>query len=867
MNDTICAICQDTLSVVKTLVDLHDQSQHLMEKDFLTYGLDVLCTFTRSEIAYLHFINHDQESIELVTWSSSTHALCTAAFDQHYPISQAGIWADSFRQRRAVVHNDYANETKSHGLPEGHFPLVRHASVPVMHDTKIVALVGIGNKATNYDDHDIALLQLFANELWKTAHHRRVETHIAEHLNHTESLLNASGEGIYGLDLNGNITFANPAALRILGCTDEENIIGKHAHTLFHHHYPDGRHYPATECPNYRTLHNCTTQEVHEDTFWRKDGSAIQVTNNSYPILDKNGVCTGAVVFFRDITLEKQQSEYIRLAAAVFAHANEGIVITDINGHIQHINAAVSQITGYEPIEVVGKTPSLFSSGRHSKDFYANMWQCIKHKNEWQGEVWNRRKNGDIYPEWLSVSALRDDYGQVSHYIGVFSDITERKAQEERIRHMAGHDALTGLANRSALEDNFCQLSSLSERNGHQLALLFLDLDRFKWINDSLGHHVGDQLLIAVSQRIKETLRESDFLCRLGGDEFVILLPDLTSAREASHVANKVLTTLSTPFTIDAHELNTSFSIGIAVYPNDGRDFNILLKHADNAMYHAKGKGRNTYQFFNKSMHQAAEQRQVFESALRQAIQNNQLALHYQPQTDIHGKVIAAEALLRWTHPEFGNVPPDQFIPVAEETGLIRSIGEWVLEQACIQLNQWNEKGLQIDSLSVNVALNQLHDRHFIDRLIARLKQYHIKPNQLMLEFTESQLAKEISQLQTQLQHIQSVGIPLSIDDFGTGYSNLGQLKHLKVNQLKIDRSFIKDSTTNAEDRAIVNAIVQMAHSLNISTIAEGVETAEQWHLLEDLKCDQLQGFHFHRPMPAIEMTALLQGLICPIPH
>jgi diguanylate cyclase (GGDEF)-like protein/PAS domain S-box-containing protein len=681
---------------------------------------------------------------------------------------------------------------------------------------------------------------------------------ISVQIKHTESLLNASGEGIYGLDLNGTITFINPAALRILGCSDEENIIGQHAHSLFHHHYADGSSYPLEECPNYRTLHENITLEMHDDVFWRKDGTPIHVTNNSYPILDENNTCSGAVVFFRDITKEKQQIEYLRLAAAVFAHANEGIIITDIQGKIEHLNAAVTRITGYEQNDIIGNTPALFSSGRHPKDFYHTLWQSLKNKGEWQGEIWNRRQNGEVYPEWLSISALRNGF-DVTHYIGVFSDITERKTQEEHIKHLAGHDALTNLPNRSALKENFYQLASLSERNHSQLAVLFLDLDRFKWINDSLGHPIGDKLLIAVSERVKSKLRNSDFLCRLGGDEFVILLPELATAREAQHVASKLLQSLSEPFNIDSHELSTSFSIGISIYPNDGLDFNILLKHADNAMYHAKGQGRNTYQFFNKSMHQAAEKRQIFESALRQAINNNEFTLHYQPQTNMQGKIVAAEALLRWHHPELGNVPPDLFIPLAEETGLIRSIGEWVLNEACTQLEHWNTMGLTLETLSVNVALSQLHDRHFVDRLHARLKQHNINPNQLMLEFTESQLAKEVTQLQTQLEQIQQLGVPLSIDDFGTGYSNLGQLKQLKVNQLKIDRSFIKDSTSNSEDKAIVNAIVQMAHSLNISTIAEGVETAEQWQLLESLHCDQLQGFHFHRPMLANDLTLQLQ--------
>ena len=681
---------------------------------------------------------------------------------------------------------------------------------------------------------------------------------ISVQIKHTESLLNASGEGIYGLDLNGIITFINPAALRILGCSDEENIIGQHAHSLFHHHYADGSSYPLEECPNYRTLHENATLEVHDDVFWRKDGTPIHVTNNSYPILDENNKCSGAVVFFRDITKEKQQIEYLRLAAAVFAHANEGIIITDVHGKIEHLNTAVTRITGYEQNDVIGKTPALFSSGRHPKDFYHTLWQSLKNKGKWQGEIWNRRQNGEVYPEWLSISALRNGV-DVTHYIGVFSDITERKTQEEHIKHLAGHDALTNLPNRSALKENFYQLASLSERNHRQLAVLFLDLDRFKWINDSLGHPVGDKLLIAVSERVKNKLRNSDFLCRLGGDEFVILLPELVTAREAQHVASKLLQSLSEPFNIDSHELSTSFSIGISIYPNDGLDFNILLKHADNAMYHAKGQGRNTYQFFNKSMHQAAEKRQIFESALRQAINNNEFTLHYQPQTNMQGKIVAAEALLRWHHPELGNVPPDLFIPLAEETGLIRSIGEWVLNEACTQLEHWNTMGLTLETLSVNVALSQLHDRHFVDRLNARFKQHNINPNQLMLEFTESQLAKEVTQLQTQLEQIQQLGVPLSIDDFGTGYSNLGQLKQLKVNQLKIDRSFIKDSTSNSEDKAIVNAIVQMAHSLNISTIAEGVETAEQWQLLESLNCDQLQGFHFHRPMSANDLTLQLQ--------
>lgn len=820
-----------------------------------------MSALTESEIAYLHFVNDDQETLELATWSTNTKNYCQAAYDQHYPISQAGIWADSFRFRKPVVHNDYANETHKKGVPEGHFPLIRHAGVPVIADNKVVALIGVGNKASTYTDEDTALLQMFANELWQLTSLRRTQQKLTHQYQQLDELVNASGEGIIGIDTDGKITFANQAALNLLGYTHADELIGASAHQTFHHHKPNGDPYPDSECPNYLTITRQQVNEIHDDLFFRKDGSSFCVSNHSYPIFDQQQRCTGAVIMFNDITATKTQQDQLYLADAFFLNANEGMIITDANQKIERINPKVTEITGYAEHELLGQTPKLFSSGNHNADFYQAMWQTLQQTGRWQGEIWNKRKSGQIYPEFLSLSALKHTDGSIAHYLGIFVDMSLFKAQDRALYFLAHHDNLTQLPNRTALYSSFSDLQKTTQRDNRQLAVLFVDLDRFKYINDSLGHHVGDELLIQVAERLKNNVRASDILSRWGGDEFVILLPGIQNLQQAQGVASKIINSLTMPFFILQHELNISCSIGISVYPTDSEDFNDLLKHADSAMYKAKSAGRNQFCVFQPGMFAEINERMHYETLLRSALERQELALYFQPQLNLQGQLSGVEVLLRWFSPKLGEVPPSQFIPIAEELGLINKIGEWVLEQAIQQLSHWQKDYKNIPTLSVNIAVSQLNQPHFISKLEGYLHRFQVNGQQLMLEVNESQLTKQGYLLTNKLQQLAQLGVCLSVDDFGTGFSNLAQLKNLDVAQLKIDNLLIEKMHSNEKGKVIVDAAIYMAQRLGMEVVAEGVETADQVAALRTLNCDLMQGYYFAKPMSADEFTHYLRNL------
>ena len=554
-----------------------------------------------------------------------------------------------------------------------------------------------------------------------------------------------------------------------------------------------------------------------------------------------------------------ENARELKLAAQVFESGNEGMVITDGDNRIITVNQAFTRITGYRPEEVVGQNPAIFSSGRHDADFYRQMWHQLRDTGAWSGEIWNRRKDGSLYPEWLNISSVRDEGGQASHYIAAFSDITERKAAEAQVRHLAEYDALTNLPNRVLLQDRLGQAIAAARRAGSCLALLFLDLDRFKNINDSLGHTVGDQVLCQVGERLLTAVRASDTVSRLGGDEFVLLLPLLESPAQAASVAEKLLHTLATPLAIDDYELAVTPSIGIAVFPEDGEDGDTLLKNADAAMYVAKESGRNNYQYFTAAMNARVSQRLLLENNLRQALARQELALHYQPQYDLHsGTLVGCEALLRWRQPEQGLIPPDRFIPVAEETGLILPIGQWVLREACRQAQAWQDAGLPPLVVAVNISAVQFRQANLAALVQEALAASGLSPCWLELELTESMLMEDGERHTQTLAQLKAMGIRLALDDFGTGYSSLAYLKRFSLDKLKIDRSFIRDLPQDADDAAITTAIIGMARDLGLETLAEGVETEQQWSFLAERGCAQMQGFLRARPMPADEITALL---------
>lgn len=567
----------------------------------------------------------------------------------------------------------------------------------------------------------------------------------------------------------------------------------------------------------------------------------------------------------KDRAERQRMEEKLRLSDQVFESSAEGILVTDKEARILVVNPAFSLVTGYGPAEVLGQTPRLLRSGRHNADFYREMWASVLETGQWMGEIWNRRKDGEIYPGWLTISAVRNAQGEVTNYIGACSDLTEEKRTEERIYNLAHYDVVTGLPNRLLLEDRLRLTLVQAHRSGGRVALLFLDLDRFKDVNDSLGHPVGDRLLQAVAQRLGDCLREGDTAARWGGDEFVVLLQDLSGeqravAQRASVVAEKIQQALSGAFTIDGHEVPVTPSTGIALYPWDADNATDLIKYADTAMYQAKAQGRNNFQFYAAPMHKAVTARLFLENELRRALQRCELSLHYQPQVDIaSGRITGAEALLRWRHPVRGDIAPAEFIPLAEETGQILTIGEWVLDTAWAQCCAWQAADLRLPRLSVNVSPRQFQQTDFIRRVQALVEMAEPNGWDLELEVTEGTLMQCSEGVRAALDALKARGFKLAVDDFGIGYASLDSLRRFPINELKIDQSFVRDITSDPYDAAIVRAIIAMAQGLDLRIVAEGVETQAQLACLQQLGCSEYQGYLFSRPLPAEAFGRLLR--------
>jgi len=554
-------------------------------------------------------------------------------------------------------------------------------------------------------------------------------------------------------------------------------------------------------------------------------------------------------------------ADELQIYANAFENSGEAILITDKHNSILNVNAAFTKDTGYRLSEVVGKDPKILSSGQTPRSTYEELWHELEDKNFWQGELWDRKKDGHIYPKWTSISVIRDSKGKVLFYISSFTDITERKESEARIEHLAHHDILTGLHNRFELDNRLEQALATSHRDHQQLAVLFIDLDKFKNINDSLGHHIGDQLLVGVAKRLGSCVRDSDIVSRIGGDEFVIVLTAIKENSDAALFAEKILNEISKPYKINGSELNTSPSIGISIYPNDGNSVDELMSAADAAMYHAKDQGRNTYQYFTESMIIEANKRMKIERDLYIALDNGQLELYYQPQIQsVDLKVVSMEALVRWNHPVQGMILPDLFITIAEDTGIIHELGNWVIDEACRQLVAWKSDGIKNYRVAINLSAKQLQSKTLAAEIKAILFKYQLKGCEIELEITETAAMSEPEHAVKQLNMLRDLGIHLAIDDFGTGYSSLAYLKRLPIQTLKLDRSFVHDIEFDPNDAAICMATIALAHNLGLKVVAEGVETEMQRDFLMKYKCDYLQGYYFSKPVPAEKMSKFLSG-------
>ncbi len=604
---------------------------------------------------------------------------------------------------------------------------------------------------------------------------------------------------------------------------------------------------------------------VFEQRLRAKDGEALWILVSGTPIKNEFGNFCGSFAMMTDITERKQAEQQLQIAAIAF-EAQEGILITDAHGVILRVNCAFASITGYTAAEVIGKSPRILISDRHDDEFYAAIWRNIQLTGGWDGEIWNRRKNGEIYPERLTITAVQDTNSIVTHYVATITDFTMSREVADEIKHLAFYDSLTQQPNRRLLLDRLKQALASSARNGRLGALLFIDLDHFKTLNDTLGHHMGDLLLQQVAQRLTTCVREGDTVARLGGDEFVAMLEDLSAhaleaAAQTEEIGEKILATLSRTYQITAHEYHSSASIGVTLFVGHEQTIEELLKQADIAMYQAKKAGRNTLRFFDPKMQDAVNADAALEGELRKALENQQFLLYYQIQVDSARRPLGAEALIRWLHPEHGLALPAQFIPLAEETGLILSIGQWVLETACAQLKTWqdNERtnGLV---LAVNVSAKQFRQPDFVAQVREVVHHHAINPMLLKLEITESLLLGKVDDTIATMNALNEIGVQFSLDDFGTGYSSLQYLRQLPLDQLKIDQSFICDIATNVHDETIVHTIIAMAKSLGLDVIAEGVETEQQQQYLFNNGCTRYQGHLFGQPQPIAQFEAALSA-------
>ena len=648
----------------------------------------------------------------------------------------------------------------------------------------------------------------------------------------------------------------NEAFAHLAGLQNSEEIIGKFDHDLAWCKYADQYRRDDAE-----VISSGTAKINIVEPMAMKDGTTGWLETSKVPLRDTRGHIIGVLGVFHDITARVYSEEKLRQTAKVFESTMEGIVITNPDGDIVAVNPAFTDITGYSEAEALGKNPRIRQSGRHDRSFYQAMWASLLETGSWRGEIWNRRKTGETYPEWLTINTVRDESGKIANYVAVFTDISQMKRSEVELNHLAHHDPLTELPNRLLLDARLEYAIQHAHREGTSLAVLFLDLDRFKTVNDSLGHPAGDQLLRSVAALLSACVRGEDTVARLGGDEFVIVLEGVGDASDASAMAKKILNALSQRYDLNGQDVFIGASIGISTYPADGRDGTTLLKNADAAMYLAKEEGRNTFRFYSTELTRTANDRLNLESELRRAIEKQEFVLYYQPQVDVSsGAIVGVEALIRWQHPQFGIISPLRFIPLAEETGLILPLGDWVLNAACEQLHIWLESGIPPITLAVNLSPRQFQHRDLVKQLRAILDATGLPPRLLELEITEGAIMKQGQGAVITLQAVKDLGLKLAIDDFGTGYSSLSYLRRFPIDTLKIDQSFMRDIPRDTGAMEIAVTIIAMAHNLRMQVIAEGVETSEQLAFLQRNGCNTYQGYLSSRPVTAESFASLLRA-------
>lgn len=653
---------------------------------------------------------------------------------------------------------------------------------------------------------------------------------------------------------DGNYILCNKAVEKAWGLSTQQ-ILGSNDYQLFDDEL--ARKFIAAD---QWVIKNQSQLVVEECSSTDEDQSEVWLETIKAPIYSASGQLLGTMGMTRNVTRRRQLENQLNLTTQIFNHSREGVMITDDKANVIDVNAAFTAITGYQADEVIGRNPRILRSGHHDDAFYQAIWHNLSQNKSWKGEFLNRRKDGSLYPQLSTITPVFDDHQQVKNYLCVFEDISLRKAHEAKLEQMAYFDPLTELPNRTNLLQEIAHQIKRYNSTKLNFATLFLDIDHFKHINDSFGHYYGDQVLVELANRLKLCLKETDHIARIGGDEFVILLTKLPPEQSLAPILDNIFSVFERYFDFGEESLRLSTSIGIANYPQDGQTPEALLKNADTAMYLAKKNGRNGYAFYSPELTDVAISRVRLQSALYQGVELKQFSLVYQPQFNLHNQTLLGfEALIRWHHPQLGLVSPDEFIPMAEKSGAIQSIGEWVLRTACQQAKQWLDAGYPLDKLAVNVSAIQLKQSNFIEMLTRILSLYQLPAHKLEIEITEGFLIENKQKAIHDLQQIAELGVSIALDDFGTGYSSLSYLKGLPLQKLKIDRSFINDIPDDKESNAIVSAILAMGNSLSLIVTAEGIEDEKQMSYLDQIGCHFGQGYYLGRPLSVEDATNLLK--------
>jgi len=832
----------------QVLLELPKYAETHSENELLQYALNKIEKILISPISFIHSVSHDQEDIQLLAWSNNTlKAYChIESYEDHYPISKAGVWAEAARKKQPVVINDYANYQDKKGMPKGHAVLTRMISLPIVEHDKVVMIAGLGNKDTQYTQEDVNTFQLILNEVWRTVKLNRTNQKIIKQKNEFERLLNDLGddymvfshsgaEGVLSYVSAGFTTLLEQPVESILNRSwlldidwlpESIDIANNSIQSLLSGEQTTDSFKLQFYTPNYQKLKTILVQQqaVYEDK----------------KLVSIDGLIT-------DITDKNESEQRLKQAATVFESANEGILICDKNNTIVRANQRVEEITGYSEMELLGKNPKIFSSGDQSNKFYKDMWNQLILNGTWEGELWNRRQNGEVYPQSLKISTVFDDNKEPAYFIGLLSDITFEKEHQNALEKMAHFDALTNLPNRFLLSDRISQAIHSIQRTDEMSAIMFVDLDGFKLVNDTYGHQAGDYLLKTLANRLSNSIREGDTVARIGGDEFVVVISSTKDVHEFSFIEHRLLTETSKKVMFENNELNVSSSIGAVYYGHQyGKNMGSeqLLRLADQAMYQAKQQGKNRIQHYAWDNFQG-------KAELLNAFEQKSFELYYQPKVNCKtGEIISLEGLIRWNHPEKGVVSPFAFLHQIEQFDLTDQLSEFVLQEGVKYLERLNLTRETKIGISLNIQGNSLLHEDFINNLLACFaNNSNISPQQVTLEILESASLEAVEKIARQINQLKAKGFKFAIDDFGTGHASLTYLKKLPVNEVKIDQEFIREIFNEPNSLSIIDAIKSMAEAFNLSVVAEGAETPEHIELLLKLGIEYVQGYAIAKPM------------------